>query len=70
PPRCGPPPPAGGTLFARADVVAWCGGARLGGVMGVRATRAGGTQAGRRAAGGTPPASAASIDAHDLLQEV
>ncbi len=41
-----------------------------GGVMGVRATRAGGAQAGRRADGGSPPASAVSIDVHDLLYEV
>jgi non-ribosomal peptide synthetase component F len=34
----------------------------------VRATRTGGTQAGRQAAGGSPPANAVSIDVHDLLQ--
>ena len=42
----------------------------VGGVMGVRATRAGGAQAGRRADGGSPPTSAVSIGVHDLLQEV
>ncbi|MGB6163780.1 MAG: hypothetical protein WCF33_17850 [Pseudonocardiaceae bacterium] len=29
PPRGGSPPPAGGTLFARAYLIAWYGGARL-----------------------------------------
>ncbi|MGH3869489.1 MAG: hypothetical protein ACRDQ4_25960, partial [Pseudonocardiaceae bacterium] len=57
----GPPLPAGGTLLARA-----LRQRPVGGVMGVRTTRAGGAQAGRWAAGGSPPASAVSIDVHDL----
>jgi hypothetical protein len=70
PPRCGPPPPEGETLFARASPHRPLSQRPVGGVMGVRTTRAGGTQAGRRADGGSPPASAVSIDVHDLLQEV
>ena len=60
------PPPAGGTLFARAYLIACCGGARLAGSWVCMPHEL----AGRRADGGSPPASTVSIDVHDLLQEV